>query len=432
MAETPLAEARHTLARNPEKLTIGRARGTLVPAVKNAILSLLLILFAAPLAAEEAPVFLLERIDVRNLRRVSGDIIESETRLREGRTYTERELREARDRVSRLPFVLDAQFSLEKGSVRDAYVLVVNVVETLPFFYLLDLTLLHEQGGNVATPPDNSSAAGFRWFVGRRGVVHVGAFVRDDDRPFTDDFASLEAGYTHYDLFGTRAFASVSLKHSVGDTVSPELVVGVPLTARQTLTASYSTLEQRNVYPRSERIVSLRWSYNTANDPFFPTDGTVLTAAPVFGWIDDRHRRGIIVMPGPVYVLDSVAQHQNVAVLEGSAAHYWPLSDRNSLAFEADGGVGRADIDEFDRRFDENLAYGSAAVRFSRRLHDETSVGEAEQRLEFGVRAFFGDHDPLRYFEFERSRAVDDAYASVNWVRRDTWGTLRLGVGYEW
>ncbi|HEX9982191.1 MAG TPA: POTRA domain-containing protein [Thermoanaerobaculia bacterium] len=404
--------------------------------MNKAILSLLLIILAAPLFADEGPAFLIERIEVRNLRRVSADIIESETRLREGRTYSERELREASDRLNRLPFVLDAQFALEKGSVRDAYVLVVNVVETLPFFYLLDVTFLHEGGANVATPPDNSSAAGFRWFVGRRGVVHVGAFARDDDRPYTEDFVSLEAGYTQYDLFGTRAFASIGIKHSgVGGSISPEVIIGAPVTPTQTITASYSSLEMRNVFPRSERLLTLRWSYNTTNDPFFPTEGVVLTAAPVAGWIDDVHNRGTIIMPGPsgpIYIADRVTQHQQLGAFEASAARYFPLSERNSLAVEAEGGAGKAKIEEPDRHFEQEFKYGSASVRLSRRLRDQRSIGEAEQRLEFGVRAFVGDHEPLEYYQYRQRREDNDAYAAVNWVRRDTWGTLRLGMGYEW
>ena len=41
-------------------------------------------------------------------------------------------------------------------------------------------------------------------------------------------------------LFGTRGFATVNIKHNVnGDSISPQVVVGMPLSLNQTVTAEY-------------------------------------------------------------------------------------------------------------------------------------------------------------------------------------------------
>lgn len=83
---------------------------------RNAIVIILLFVVRALAAAEESPRFFIERIDVRNTCHASPAIIRAETRLHEGQTYSEADLREASYRVARLPFVLDAQYSLEKGA----------------------------------------------------------------------------------------------------------------------------------------------------------------------------------------------------------------------------------------------------------------------------------------------------------------------------
>ena len=76
--------------------------------------SIALLLLAAPpaQALEEPARFLIERITVEGPKEAAANIVRAETLLREGGTYTEAELRQAIYRVQRLPFVLDASFSL--------------------------------------------------------------------------------------------------------------------------------------------------------------------------------------------------------------------------------------------------------------------------------------------------------------------------------
>ena len=104
-----------------------------------------LVLAALPAAAKAVPDpdrparFFLERIAVEGVRRASPEVIVSESLLAEGHSYTEGELRQAVDRVQRLPFVLDAGFSLGRGSRRGHYRLLIEVDEVHAFFFGADL-----------------------------------------------------------------------------------------------------------------------------------------------------------------------------------------------------------------------------------------------------------------------------------------------------
>lgn len=178
----------------------------------QSIVLLLLLALAGSLGADEATPFLLEKIEVRNATRVSPDIVIAESLLRARQSYRESDLRAANDRLRRLPYLVDAQFSLEKGSARGSYVLVISVVETKPFFYLVDLTSYHESERQYVADSDNQAVVGYRLFVGRRGVLHGGVSTYREDRPYTSRYSALDVGYTHYDIFGTRAFATVSLR----------------------------------------------------------------------------------------------------------------------------------------------------------------------------------------------------------------------------
>ncbi|HJX26650.1 MAG TPA: hypothetical protein VJ885_01965, partial [Thermoanaerobaculia bacterium] len=159
-------------------------------------------------AQEEPPSFLLERITVAGAREAAGRIVEAETLLREGGTYGEEDLAQAVARVQRLPFVLDADFSLRKGSERGAYELVIQVEEARRFFFEhsvrasffaepVDLGSDSRHQGLVYSLP---GLIGARQFVGRSGVVFAAV----------DNVEGLQVGFTRYDLFGRGVVASVA------------------------------------------------------------------------------------------------------------------------------------------------------------------------------------------------------------------------------
>lgn len=414
---------------------------------------LLCALLALPMLAQDAapPRFHIESIDVRNTRRVSRDVIIAESLLREGNEYTEAELSDASARLNRLPFLLSAEFSLEKGTERGRHVLVVTVEETKPFFYRLDLrpVIEDEDYRGFTEPADSISASeneafvGYRWFVGRRGVVHAGLQYQNDQRDYTTDYGAWAVGYTHYDLFGSRAFATLNLKWTDGGgRITPQVVVGMPLTTNQTLTAAYDDVRIEGdvrtfsgvTFDDSEaqRVASLTWSYNTTNQPYLPTRGTRVSVTPLVAWRDDAFLTYDWSEVGEPPEVGKVVVHRRSAGLDVSASRFWELTGRSSVSLRADAGwaktrdTGEPVADTFDSRY--ALAQGGYAWSF----WDRALQRDGDHRLEFTAQVATRTREGLqRRGLFTRDEATD-ATVTAAWVRRSSWGIVRLGLGWAW
>ena len=142
------------------------------------------------------PRFFIETIAVEGAGQASSGIVVSESLLEEGRGYNEAELREAVYRVNRLPFVVEAAFTLGKGSERGRYRLLITVEEVETFFFGADL-IYRDFGGSLAAGPaiddalTDSITAGARLFAGQ-GIVFAAVGDGED----------LQAGYARYRLLG--------------------------------------------------------------------------------------------------------------------------------------------------------------------------------------------------------------------------------------
>lgn len=406
---------------------------------------------AAPTDAQEATRFFVERIEVRNHSRVSPEVVIYESRLREGAEYTETGLRDAAARLSRLPFLLGAEFALEKGSERGRYTLIITINETRSFFYRLDLI---QPLGNIPTADDgpwtrlgggdqSDAALGFRWFVGRRGALHV-ALVGRDETEFARGYSAFAVGYTFYDLFGTKAFATVNLKHRPEQSgITPQIVVGMPLSLNQTLTAEYDSYRINyellffNEFEDSndtQKLARLTWSYNTTDHPFVPTEGTLLAAGPL--WATRDQEAGVtVVFPDAPPLHTVVRVRSDTVALQGTALRYWQLTDRDSVSAGAEAGFARLRHDErgeyaqdWDRT--RNAMYGLVQGGYSRSLwsQERRALG-GDSRLELTLRG------RLRANEFREARFVsehDAVQVAFSWLRHSSWGTLRVGAGYAW
>lgn len=410
-------------------------------------------LLSIPLVADDAPAPLLfiERIEVRNAKRVSRDVVVAESRLREGHEYSEAELRDASTRLSRLPFLLSVDFALEKGTDRGRHVLVLTINETRPFFFLVDAQANYNDEDNSLDTDFNGRsssgdtlALGYRRFVGRRGAVHVGLAVSGQERERAKDYTSLAIGYTQYDLFGTRAFATLNLKkpfEGYGGGISPQLVVGVPLSANQTLTLQYDEtrfagqtriLAGQEYSSKSEnRLVTARWSYNTTNEPFFPTRGTLLHVTPGIGASDS----GGAFLARSDGTFEVTTIHSDRYGAEAGATRYWELSERDSVWGDLRGEWARIDQRSTTREVDSGaitVRYGAAGIGYSRSLWSrERRANGGDSRVELTARYSNLTRDYgqfTNYVGYSRDlRRLDAA-----WLRRTSWGTLRLGAGYAW
>ena len=416
------------------------------------ILALLTAMLAATaLAADDpAPQFFIERIDVRNTRHATPAIIVAETRLRENQTYSEASLREASYRVARLPFVLRAEYSLEKGSRRDAYVFVITVFETKPFFFDVDLTGSYGEDWDGSTHLNGYSdlVLGGRLFAGTRGVFHaaVGS-VRPIDNGHGDDLRTVQVGYTQYDLFGSRAFATFDLSYGYsgtsGSQPSPSLsmLVGIPITGNQTLTAGV----QRSSWEVTGRTIfggekmtfeghansgTLNWSYNTTNSPFFPTRGEMLSISG--GYTRTRDDGTSIALNG---VRESTAK---TAIVD--AAKFWELSERNSISARIQGGISEG-------QSDESFNYTGGLMRWVRRTQSEALLFDVSHSFFDAKRTrASGDNRINLTAGVVHHRVNDDStdtdpgltgsdtapHVGLWWSRRNAWGLVRIGATYTW
>ena len=425
--------------------------------------SLDLAIAAATLHADDAAParFFIERIEVRNAHRVSPELVISESLLRAGAEYSEDELRAASLRLNRLAYLLSADFALEKGSDRGRHVLVITVAETKPFFYLIDARQIfpadnndpHRTAVDYASslgPESTDAAIGYRKFIGRRGVAHVGLTSREDRQEFTTDYSALAAGYTQYDLFGTHAFATLNLRWPVtqgNPALSPQLVVGIPLTPKHTLTLDYEeTRFRRNTtilagapFTRqdAERVVSLIWAYNTTNQPFVPTRGTLVRIVPQWSTRDLASYSRAIFFPGNGERVDAYADHFNGYGIDATAARYFELAGGDSVSATLQGGWSsteeRANQLLTPRIIHAQPAYASVGGGYSYNLRRDASKDDGDSRVEVDAQYVARQGDYSRNgSQFIDIRSDEGLRLSAAWVRRNVWGTVRLGVGYTW
>ena len=244
------------------------------------ILATVMLLIAATTFAQSPPQspVVVERIDIHAMR-TRADILISEMRLPKGRSYSIDEIEQAIYRLRRLPFVVDATYTLEPGIAPDARVLSVNVVDETPFHVALDLFGVAQRGGYVET----FSQAGWRSYPSHNGVLDLnagGAGHFSGGGSGSPNFSDLNAQYTTYGLFGTSAYAGIGISthyQSENRLVSPVLLFGIPLTQTQTIRGTYSRSGKKN---NSDGIATLQWLIEKTDDPYLARTGFSIAAGP--------------------------------------------------------------------------------------------------------------------------------------------------------
>lgn len=335
----------------------------------------------------EVPSFFIERIRVENLRRATPDLVIAESLLLEGQTYDEIELRQAVFRIQRLPFVLDAGFSLAKGSERGRYELVITVEEIRRFFFGEDAVFTHftnsvafdtlfARDWSVSPGP----LAGVRFFVGRYGVL-FGSVA--GGRGF-------QAGYTHYDLFGRRGFLSLGLTangccqvqvfplgldptfsswQNEGDSREARLTVGLPLEGDlgvrfEVVSQASEEGERRSLLgldrPRgtleyedlAQRRASLALTYDSTDDPVFPSQGISASLGLDYTWAEADLRvleplfgvgvNEIELPPGEDGLVPDYRSEQ--VRLGFEVAQHWQPWSRHTVSLSARVAAGQARV----------------------------------------------------------------------------------------
>lgn len=418
--------------------------------------------FADPADEQPAaePRFPVERITVEGARYASAELIVSESLLAEGHSYSEEDLRDAIYRIKRLPFLIDARFALRKGSERGRYELVITVDEISPVFFGLDLdnALAYTSFGGTSWHGQGKGTIGARWFAGRHGVL-FGAVEGDE----------AQVGYTHYDLFGRRVFATfvygrtskdfdgLRFEWDAGDLRAESLIVrnadserftlltGFPLSTHQTLRFRASSTEvDRDEFVRlrerstgRNRGADVQWIYDSTDDPVLPTRGRLANVGLVGNRSSERGVGLGSVGPAPGGPLEPVRfsqEAENVALVAG-LRQYRPLSSRQSIWGAAEARLARSDLEQ--RIGGPGLEVQRLVTASSVEVGGGYTVGFwqpgahrelGDLRFETTIRGRY-THQNLDAFGYD-----DDPLSvqlGIGLVLRNRWGLFRFGFNVE-
>lgn len=402
--------------------------------------TLVAVLFATcVLSANADERFTIERIEIRNAQRVAPTLLAAETMLREGSEVSEDDVRAGVRRLTRLPFVFTADYALEQGSDSARRVVIISVRENNRFWFLVDgrFALVHNPIDALdydfpdPTADWKHAAGGVRWLFGDGGLAHFGQTVLRNRHPFRKNYAAWELGYTRHRILSTPVFATVIVRSPVDSleekTFTPEIVVGMPLTANQTVRVEFEDTSFvkgtiriagnpfRDLH--AERTVSASWTFDTTNEPYMPMRGTFVKVEP-FVWMGEQ--TSFTNRPGQSFT--TVARHSTATGLDLAAERHWQLSDTSSVSAGLLAGWARVHTrqnpkDRPDLRWQPSfeVIQGGYARRIWR-SHVELKGGVV-------LRQASGDAPG--------SGLTETSYeVSASWMRRYTIGALRLGFTY--
>ena len=310
---------------------------------RTASLFLLALLPAAAGYAQADASFLITDIRVEGTKRSSVERIIAEAYVTPGSTVTESEIELAVRRVRRLPFIYDASARLERGSAPGSHVLVLDVVETTPFFVSASL----ESGDDPGFTAENA-LAGYRWFLGDRDVAYGAVGYGNNN-------TTAYAGWTRYGLFGGRGWGTLDFSRTVDsgnasvDFTSVELQLNYPLGGDHgiRLRTTYGIAEfpvspSFETSPRARADGSqleIGWYRDTTDDPLLPRRGTSLWLGAGTRHSENVSRR----FAGPGDETEIETLDSDTVSFVGSLAGHRPISDR--LTLHASGQLSHSRFD---------------------------------------------------------------------------------------
>ncbi|MFQ5524671.1 MAG: hypothetical protein ACE5GX_00285 [Thermoanaerobaculia bacterium] len=405
----------------------------------SALLMLLVSMGGAVGAQEDSPMFFIEKITVE-APRLSPEIVLSESLLREGRTYTEDDLREAVHRINRLPFVLLAEFSLRKGSERGRFELVIQIYETRRWFFQVggewELNdplgtdpfdprvggLLDDRIGD--TTDEVRSLVGRRFAVGRRGLLFA-SFGTED--------GAFAVGYQRYNLWNRNILLSVSVGGEdefgdvifSGDTLAARVQLGIPIKGNHALRLLAATRDSEVVSAQRfglevrETEAEVAWIFNSLDDPVLPREGTLYEVG--LAWTDERDTQFLLI-GNTIRRFDFSEERTGVF---GSAGRHFPLGQRQSISASLRGFLTDGPQNEV-QEVEASLGH---QVFLLRRLELDKW---RELRLETQISAARQDFSIARSLEdVGFSDAIVESWkVRTGLTYRNGWGLFRLFLSY--
>jgi hypothetical protein len=449
------------------------------------LLAVLLILVSPVFAEEPLPDdtarFRIETITVETDRKASAGIIKTETLLEEGETYTEDDLRQAIARVHRLPFVLEASFSLRKGSERGAYELVVEAHTARWFFFDRGLQYTsfdraYALEGNFFSSDHYATSQtgliGGRLFVGRSGVLYGSLGFHQD---LVNDGTGIELGYSQYNLFGRGIVADASYSTNYCCTtevlpfgISPGLEVwdwerdqraalslAIPLSRNRSIQLGWSERwgdagDHRNLLfdvepfffgesifqgEQSSRQVAARWVQDTSDDPILPSRGSVLSAGLEYAEYDASGLRAFrFVFPDPPIEVSLPDFHGEQLTAALNATRHWSLTPRQSVSASGRISYGRSRVtnlevnEQFLSETELDVFGGSVGGKHILRLWTLREPGNhGDLYLETEARYGIESSSPDLGF---RDNPLGRLEISTGLTFRNRWGRLRVALAY--
>jgi outer membrane protein assembly factor BamA len=407
------------------------------------LLTLLLTGGLAPAWAQDGdpnPQFLIERIVVEGIERASArDIVAAETRLREGQPYTEPALREAIYRVKRLPFVLDAEFSLRKGTERGAYELVITVEPTRPVFFFAQADGTYvpsdERFGLDAWQTRGYASVGARQFLGAKGLLFASVDKSEYLAP------SYRLGYTHYNPFGAGSYATVGGSWNRDDRGSLEqqhsnltVEVGIPIAANQSLRGTVAwdqsdyDSEFNHPFASSEQDADawagyLEWIHDTRDDPLFPSRGDRLSASVGYSSAEVRNLYRAELFEGEIATFEERYRYDDLST-RIDAARYFRLTGRQSASlggqiYYHSSEVSRPSFDRSD--WNATVTAGHSVSLWGYEKTERIGDLRFESQLSVGYNRSHG-------LGFSDSRT--GARLATGLVFRNAWGVLWATFSY--
>jgi hypothetical protein len=417
-------------------------------------------------AQSSVPVsFLIETIKVEGVRGSSAKIVVSETLLTLGSAYTEAQLREALHRVERLPFVVEADFALRRGSERGRFQLVISVKETWPIFVGGSLVLarsdsrykpsdeavvLPELGGRVFFGGYNELSATLR---GVRFITRDGG----DADPLVCD-----ATYRHHNLFGRHVVGSAFYRDQGSGSSEGGAEIAWPLSRASALKVNFTQSRSRwkpcaepcslEESRSTNNTFGLSWDRDTTDDPFAPRQGS--RVGSTFSYSDDRGHTasdydpwnpGSYSVPPetrrPVWINESDGGNVDLSL---SGRRYWPVLRRASLGLGATVTVGRGSGDSVYTQGETVRTIGQSGSKAQGTLEAELvgvpgRLGRGGTQIWWVVRAsawgtaYRVDYDANPPLGFSRAEIeFSHARVSAGLAFRGRWGLARLELQYTY
>jgi hypothetical protein len=395
---------------------------------------------AAVAARAQGPeMFLVERIVVEGLDSAAArQIVVSESLLREGRSYSEAGLREAVYRVKRLPFVVDADMALRRGSQRGAYELAITVESAKPVAFSVEAFGFADDqrfAGQDRWDWSSTGTVSARKFVGPRGLL-FGSMQGFDFEGGT----ILQIGYTQYGILRPGAYVSAAISSQLGkdhrDDFQASVQLGTPIAGNHAIRAGLARTESKSVtHFDNHRFETkdeswegnLEWVFDNTDDPLIPAEGTRLSASGSYS--ETRFDRRGPFEPFDVLIDTNIDRWQ----IRSDGRRYWRVTPRQSLAVGGTAWRLHSQARFGASRNTEDVVHLEVTHAVSLLDFDKSRrIGDLRWENSLGVERFkelqqYGDFavEGSRFVTRETNLSLRSAL-----LFRSAWGIMRVSVTY--